>query len=528
MNTPLNTLAQTCLRVGTLASVLLSGCAVGPEYKRPPLPAAAGYTAQALPEATASSEAAGGTAQRFKTAAAIRSDWWTLLQSPVLNRTIEQALAANPSLEAAQAALRAAQAQVDAQRGFSYPSVQASYRPTRTKIAGNQGGNSPGVLGDGSVISTGQGTPAAAGGAVPFNAPVIYNFHTAQLNVGYSPDVFGSNARQVQSLQAQAEVQRFQFEAASITLSTNIVAAAVQDASLRQQIAINQALVDASQAALGLVQRQLNAGYASRLDLANQALALAQARAALPPLRKQLEQNRDLLRALGGAAQDAEVPAFSLDEFVLPLDLPLTLPSQLVEQRPDVRAAEAQLQSASAQVGVARAARLPQFNMSASAGGAAASFGQMLWNSGRFFELALSITQPIFDAGTLKYRERAAEEALLQATAQYRAAVIASFQNVADTLQAIEADAQGLSAAAEVVETARAALALTRRQHASGYLDRLALINAEQNERQAHLALTQARALRLLDTAALFQSLGGGWWNRLDAAVTATSRTDAL
>ncbi len=507
--------SRFCLCAG--AAVLLVGCAVGPEYRRPSVAASTGYSSEPLPAATAVATMAGAEAQRFEVAGTIRADWWKLLQSPVLNRYIERTLAANPSLEAAQAALRSAQALVDAQRGYAFPSVQAGYTPTRTKIAGNQGGNSPGVQGDGSIISAGQGTPASAGGTAPFNAPVIYNFHTAQLSVGYTPDVFGGNARQVQALQAQAEVQRFQLEAAYVTLCTNAVAAAVQDAMLRQQIATSQEMVESAQVALELVQRQLKAGYASRLDLANQAQAVAQARAVLPPLRKQLEQNRDLLRALAGAVQDTEVPAFSLDALKLPQELPLTLPSQLLEQRPDVRAAEAQLQAASAQVGVAHAARLPQFSMSANAGGAAASIGQMFWNSGRFFDLALSITQPIFDAGTLKHRERAAQENLQQAAAQYRATVIASLQNVADTLQAVQADAEGLRAAAEVTETAGIALALVRRQHASGYLDRLALINSEQAVRQAQLALVQARALRLLDTAALFQSLGGGWWNRLGA-----------
>lgn len=515
MRTLLNPRAATGLSLFACAAALLGGCAVGPEYKRPTLPVSAGYAATTLPTATTSeATVTGGEAQRFEVGGTVRADWWTLLQSPALNRYIEQALAANPNLEAAQAALRSAQALVDAQRGFYYPSVQASYSPTRTKIAANRGGNSPGIQGDGSVISTGQGTPTSQGGSAPFNSPVIFNFHTAQLNVGYNPDVFGGNLRQVQSLQAQADVQRFQLEAARITLATNAIAAAVQDAALRQQVATSQAVVDAAQTSLDLIQRQLKFGYASRLDVANQATTLAQARAALPPLRKQFEQNRDLLRALAGAPQDSEVQAFDLAELKLPQDLPVSLPSQLLEQRPDVRAAEAQLQSASAQVGVARAARLPQFAMSADIGGAASGLSQMFWNSGRFFDLALSITQPIFDAGTLKLRERAAQETLQQASAQYRATVVGSFQNVADTLHAIQADAQALQAAAEVVETTNSALALTRRQHANGYLDRLALINAEQSERQAQLALVQARALRLLDTAALFQALGGGWWNR--------------
>ena len=502
------------LWLATAAAALLAGCAVGPDYQRPVLPASSGYAPEALPMATAAAKVSGGAAQRFVLEGAIASDWWTLFRSPALNAFMDRAIAANPSLEAAQAALQVAQENVNAQRGFFFPSVQASYSPSRNKIAGNLGGNSPGVQGDGSVITTGQGSPASAGGVPPFNAPVIYNFHTAQLTVGYTPDVFGSNQRQVQSLQAQAEVQRFQREATLITLSTNIVAAAVQDASLRRQISTAQALADAGQAALELVRRQLKAGHVSQLELANQAAALAQSLTLLPPLRKQFEQNRNLLRALAGATQDSELPAFDLDELSLPQELPLSLPSQLVEQRPDVRAAEAQLQAASAQLGVARAARLPQFSINATSGGAASRFSQMFWNSGRFFDIALGITQPLFDAGTLRHREGAAQQALRQATAQYRSTVITAYQNVADTLQAVHADAQALEAAAEVAETARTALALTRRQHASGYLDRLALINAEQNDRQAKLGLIQAQALRLGDSAALFQALGGGWWKQ--------------
>ena len=507
----------TCAaRLGTLAAAasLLVGCAVGPEYIRPALPPSGGYSAAPLPAATASAAVMGGAAQRFALEGAIRADWWALFQSPTLNKFIAEAFVANPSIESAQAALRVAQENVNAQQGLFFPTVKAGYSPSRTKLAGNLGGNSPGIQGDGSVISTYQGTPADNGGTAPFSGPVIYNFHTAQLTVGFVPDVFGSNRRQVQSLQAQAEAQRFQLEATFITLASNIVAAAVQDAALRRQIDTAKQIIDASLTAVELAQQQLKAGYVSRLDLANQESALAQARALLPPLRKQFEQNRDLLRALAGATQDTMVPAFDLDALVLPQELPLSLPSQLVEQRPDVRAAEAQLQAASAQVGVARAARLPQFSIDATAGGGASSFSQMFSNSGRFFNLALGITQPIFDAGTLQHRERAADEALRQAAAQYRFTVITSFQNVADTLQAIHADAQALEAATQVSGAASAALELTRRQHARGYLDRLALIAAEQSYRQAQLNLAQAQASRLGDTAALFQALGGGWWNR--------------
>jgi NodT family efflux transporter outer membrane factor (OMF) lipoprotein len=496
------------------ATAVLTGCALGPDYHRPALPASSGFSVAPLPAQTASAPVPGGAAQRFALESAVRADWWTLFQSPALNALIAKAFAASPTIEAAAAALRVAQETVYAQRGFFFPTVQAGYTPSRTKIAGNLGGNSPGVQGDGSVISTQQGTPASSGGTAPFSAPVIYNFHTAQLTVGYVPDVFGANRRQVEALEAQAQTQRFQLEAALITLASNIAAAALQDGLLRQQIATTQEMIEADLAAVDLARRQLRAGYASRLDLATQESALAQARAQLPPLTKQFEQNRDLLRVLTGAVQDTEVPAFDLQALHLPEELPLSLPSQLVEQRPDVRAAEEQLHAASAQVGIARAARVPQFSINATAGGAASHFGEMFWSSGKFFDLALGITQPIFDGGTLRHRERAANEAFRQAAAQYRSTVLTAFQNVADTLHAIDADAQALKNAAELADAAKLALDLTRRQHARGYLDRLALIAAEQSHRQARLSLAQAQASRLGDTAALFQALGGGWWHR--------------
>jgi NodT family efflux transporter outer membrane factor (OMF) lipoprotein len=503
-------------RALTIAAVagLLAGCAVGPDYSRPQLPASNGYSAVPLPSATASAPVVGGAEQRFDSAGDIQADWWTLLRSPQLDALIARAFAANPTIDAAHAALRAAQENVYAQQGFFFPTVQATYAPSRTKIAGNLGGNSPGVQGNGSVISTFQGTPASEGGTAPFTGPVIYNFHTAQLTVGFVPDVFGANRRQVEALQAQADAQRFELEAAYVTLASNIAAAAIQDAQLRAQIATVTEMIDGGLAAVDLAQRQLKAGYASRLDLALQESALAQSRQLLPPLKRQFEQNRNLLRTLAGATQDADVPAFELDGLRLPQELPLSLPSQLVEQRPDIRAAEEQLHAASAQVGVARAARLPQFSIDAGAGGAASQLTQMFWDSGKFFNLAGMIAQPLFDGGTLRHREQAARETLQQAAAQYRSTVLTAFQNVADALQAIHADAQALQANADAVEAARTALELTRRQHARGYLDRLALISAEQTHRQALLALVQARANRLGDSAALFQALGGGWWHR--------------
>ena len=509
---------------GLFASAgLLAGCAAGPEYVRPALPTVAKYAT--LPATTESVSAPTGAAQHFSNTAAVRTDWWSLFSSPELNDLIRKAFAASPTVEAANAALAAAQENVYAQKGFFYPTLQANYTPARNKIAGNLGGNSPGVQGDGSVISTTSNASAAEGGAPPFNAPVIYNFHTAQLTVGYTPDVFGANRRQVESAEAQARYQQFQLDATYTTLAANVVAAAIQEALLRKQIDSTREIIDANEKAVELVHRQWKAGYASRLDVSIQESALAQAKQQLPPLRKQFEQTRDLLRTLVGGGPDLALSdTFDLASLQLPEELPLSLPSQLVEQRPDVRAAEEQLRAASAQIGVAAANRLPQFSIDGAVGGAASHFSQMFWSSGQFFNLAANITVPLFDGGTLRHRQRGAEEAYRQSAAQYRATVINAFQNVADTLHAIHSDAQALQAAVEVERTARVSLELIRRQLNRGYVDRLALIGAEQTYRQASLSVAQARAARLGDTVALFQALGGGW----DYASEAKSSVGAL
>ena len=506
----------TTLRLTTFLTLsALAGCAVGPDYARPEMADSKGYTFSPLAAEVTSSKNSTATTQRFEIEKDIRNDWWTLFQSPTLNALIEQSFKANPNIEVAQRALNAAQFNVNAQQGFFFPTVGANYTPSRTKLPGNLSANAPGIQGDGSVISGYQGTPASEGGTAPFNGSTIYNFHTAQLTVGFVPDVFGANRRAVESMQALADVQKYQLQAAYVTLATNIVAAAIQDAMLRQQIAITKEMIEANMTAVELVQRQKKAGFASQLELSMQQSALGQVRQLLPPLQKQFEQNRDLLRVLAGLTQDQPIPSFTLDELKLPQALPLTLPAKLVEQRPDVKIAEEQLRSANAQIGVARAARLPQFLINGSIGGTASNFNQMFWSgSGMFFDLLLGITQPIFDGGTLKARESAASEIMKQAAAQYRSTVLVAFQNVADTLHAIEADAQALEVAMDLTSAAKSAYELTKRQHANGYLDRLALINAQQTYQQALLNSAQAQANRLGDTAALFQALGGGWWNR--------------
>ena len=502
------------------AVLLLSNCAVGPRYRTPQAPVNAGYAPAPLPETTASVAVPGGEAQRLVLGGDIPFQWWELFQCAALNALIERALKANPSLPAAQAALRQARELTSAQRGFFFPTVAANYQFERQKLAGNLSGSSaPGVQGNGSDISAYQNPTAS-----PYNEPLYYNLHTAQLTVGFVPDVFGGNLRQVESLQAQEEGQRFQLEATYVTLASNIAAAAIQEAQVRAELAAAREIVDFNQKALRILRAQLQLGYAMRIDVANQEAALAQAKALIPPLQKQYEQTRDLIRALAGNLPDEDVPeTFELESLHLPPELPVSLPAKIIEQRPDVRIAAAALHSANAQVGVAVAAMLPQFSITAAQGGTATQFDWMFRSGGPFWNVIGGVSQPIFDGGTLLHRKRAADQALKQAAYEYQITVITAYQNVADTLHAALSDADALSAAVEAEIAAKVALDLTRRQLEAGYVNYLALLTAETSYSQALLNRIQAQATRYGDTVALFQALGGGWWHRAERSAKATT-----
>jgi NodT family efflux transporter outer membrane factor (OMF) lipoprotein len=482
---------------------VLSACAVGPDFKRPSSPPGADYAPMPLPPATDAAPIHGGEAQKFAIGRDIQFDWWTLFQSHALDALVEQAFKANPTIDAAQAALKQAQENVYAQQGYFFPTLQAGYTVERQQIAGNLSNNAPGIQGNGTFIGSTGATP------------VTFNFHTAQLTVGYAPDVFGGNRREVESLQAQADNQRYLLEAAYITLASNVVAAALQEASIRAQIDATKEIVRVNEESLKILHDQFRVGYAMRIDVAAVEASLAQAKALLPPLEKQFEQTRDLIRALVGNLPNQDVAAkFDLASLHLPEDLPVSLPSKLIEQRPDVRAAEEQMHSASAEVGVAISAMLPQFNITAAAGGAAGAFGQMFSSGGPFWSLGAGVTQPLFDGFTLLHKKRAADQALIQAQAQYRGTVISAFQNVADTLHALVSDASALAAAQEAEQAAKVTLDLTVRQSQVGYVNYLTLLSAEQTYQTALATRVQAEATRFGDTAALYQALGGGWWHR--------------
>ncbi len=500
----------------TALFVALSGCAVGPDFQRPAAPSAKAYTPVTISTTTSSAPVLMGEAQHFDATANISHEWWKSFQSPQLDALVDRAFKANPTIEAAQAALMQAQEYANAQQGFFYPTVSASYSPSRNKLAGNMGGNSPGVQGNGQVIQT-YSNPAGP----KYNGPVYYNFHVAQLTVGYVPDVFGLNRRMAESAEAQVETQQLQLEATYITLAANVVAAALQEASLRAQLAASVRIQALNQESLSVLHNQFKLGYVSGMEVAMQESAAAQSEQALIPLRLQLDKTRNLIRALVGNPPDQDIPeTFELSDLHLPQTLPLTLPSKIVEQRPDVRAAEAQLHYASAQAGVAIANTLPQFALAAGIGGMAATPGWMFRSGGGFFDLTASVSQTLFDGGTLHARSRAAEQALLQAGAQYRSTVITALQNVADTLYTIQSDADALKAAAQSEQAARTAYELSNKQFQFGQIDLLTRLVAEQNYQLASINLIQAQTNRLGDTATLYQALGGGWWNREQAALT--------
>jgi NodT family efflux transporter outer membrane factor (OMF) lipoprotein len=467
-----------------------AGCAVGPDFERPEAPAAAGYSRDPLPVQTSSASVAGGEAQRFVAEGDIPGQWWTLFRSPGLEALIEQAIKANPDLQSAQAALRQAWENVYAGEGAFFPTLQANYSASRNK------------------------TPFAALAPVGPTLSPYYTLHTAQLLISYVPDLWGGTRRQVESLEAQAELGRYQLEATYLTLTSNVVAAAVQEASLRGQIAATEEIIKIVTDGLGILQRQFALGQVARTDVAAEEALLAQAQATLPPLQKQLATQRDLLTALVGRLPSEE-PAekFELASLHLPQELPLSLPSKLVDQRPDVRSAEATLHSASAQIGVAIAARLPQISLTGNYGSTASTITQLFTTGTGFWTLAGSASQTVFDAGTLLHKERAAVAAFDQAAAMYRSTVITAFQNVADTLHALQSDANTLKAALAAEQAAAMSLAITRQQLQLGAINYLALINAQQTYEQALINLVQAQASRYTDTAALFQALGGGWWN---------------
>jgi NodT family efflux transporter outer membrane factor (OMF) lipoprotein len=473
-------------------SMAISGCAVGPNFNPAAKPEVDSYVHGKLASPDAGNGPPRIAGQHFVTGADVSARWWAAFRSPLLNELIKQSVDHNPNLQAAEAAIKVAQYNAQAQRGLFFP-----------QVTGN-------TMDQQFLISNPAQVPP-----VPITEPQTqFSLATNQLTVSFVPDIWGANFRAVENLDATTEQQLFQLEAAYLTLTSNVVTAAIQEASLRGQIAATQRIIAIERNLLDILKRQLSFGQAAQADVLAQDAALAQAEELLPPLEKQLAQQRDLLTSLAGQyAADEVSQKFDLAHLKLPANLPISLPSKLVDARPDVRAAEANMHSASALVGVAIAARLPNIALSANGGSAAPNYAQVFTPGVGFYTLTASATAPIFDGFTLYNKQKAAEAGLEQAEAQYRAAVITAFQNVADALRALQADARAMRAAVRAEVAAKASLDIVQQQLKAGQVNQLAVLNAQQTYLTAAVVRVQTEANRLSDTAALFMALGGAWPN---------------
>lgn len=457
---------------------LLASCAVGPDFKRPAPPAVQSYTASSLPGVVAAGRD-------------LPAEWWVMFQSPALDALVKQALAANPNLAAAKASLRQAHELAAAQRTAFFPTLSGDLTQLRGKNAQN------------SIAPPTQLTD-------PY-----YSLYTAQLSLSYAPDFWGATRRAAETAEAQEQGSRFQYEAAYITLSANVVVTVIEEASFRAQLAADRRLLAIAHELTEKLERQRAIGTASELDLLAQRSIEAQMAQVLPPLEKQLAQTRDALAALLGVTPvELTGDMIALDDLTLPAELPLSLPAKLVEQRPDVRQAEEAMHAASAEVGVAVAAMLPDITLTGALGTGALTPSKLFTGGNGFWSVGSSLTQTLFDSGALLHKRRAAAAALDAAGAQYRAAVLGAFQNVADALEALRTDADAQQAAAMADQAAKKSFDLARRQRDIGMINLVNLLNAEQNYQQAEISLIASRAARLSDSAGLFLALGGGWWNR--------------
>jgi len=496
--------------VETMARLILSmavalwlgGCMVGPDFQRPDAPKVSSYTAMQLAKKTASADVAGGQAQLFLQDKDIPAQWWKLFHSTSLNKLVKEALRANPDLKAAKAALVQAQENTYAAEGVFFPSLDAKGLTLRQKTSSALFGS-------------------ANGGSSKFN---LFN---ASVDVSYVFDVFGGERRNVESLQAQAESERYQLEAAWLTLTANLVTAAIAEASLRGQISATQEIADAEKQQLDLLQQQFDLGGASMADVLAQKTRFARTRATLPPLKKQLALVRNQLAALSGRFPSQDIgTVFKLSTLHLPHKLPVSLPSRLVQQRPDIRSAEAQIHAASARIGVATADFFPQFTISGSYGTVATSAGNLFSPGTGIWNIGANLLQPIIHGGSAIHNRRAAVAAYKKAAAQYQSAVLTAFRNVADVLRSLQFDADALQAQNFAVRAAAQNLDLAREQFRAGAINHLSLLDAQREYGQVRINLVQAQAARYADTAALFQALGGGWWNRTEPAGTGPIKQD--
>lgn len=465
-------------------SLLASGCSVGPDFVRPKPPALTQYTHERTPEQT---QEADGQAQRFEMGAKIAEDWWRLFNSPELDTVVRKAIDENRSLQSAQAHLRQSQENLRAGYGVFFPHIDAGFDTTRQRFSAAQ-----------------FGIPAQTS---------IFNLYTLSGTVTYAVDVFGGQRRAVENLTAQVEYQRQTARAASLTLVGNVVNTCIAGAAYRAQIEATEHIIAIQKEQLGITQHQAEAGTVPYSNVLAIRAQLAATETTLPPLRKSLDQALHLLTALVGQTPEQWAPPpFELANFTLPVELPVTLPSELTRRRPDILAAEAQLHSAGANVGIATAAMFPSLTLSGNYGQTGTDIATLFTPGANVWSLGANIAAPIFHGGTLWFQRRAAIEACQASLSDYQQAVAAAFQQVADSLRALELDAATLGAQSESLATAERTLKLVETNYRAGLANYLQVFSADTQYQQARLGFVQAQALRLQDTTALFVALGGGWW----------------
>ncbi|MGO9437739.1 MAG: efflux transporter outer membrane subunit [Terracidiphilus sp.] len=480
-------LKMTTIVAVTAALLALEACTVGPRFHPPAAPTVTDYTPQPQPSETPGSAGPAGEPQRIRPSADLPAEWWTLFRSSQLDSMVREALTNSPTLDAATARLKQAQEEVRARTGETkYPTITAN-----ASVEGEQ--------------------PNLTAYGIPFPNPSPFALLNGSLGITYALDLFGGNRRTVESLRAQAAYEQWQLEGARLMLAGNVVSTAIRQASLRSQIDLTRQMIALRQSELRITEQRYNAGGASDNDVRSQRILLAQVQSSLPPLEQQFDTLTDELAVLmGRPTADAAAPDMPLESLLLPHDLPLSLPSSLVRQRPDIRAAESLLHEASANVGVATANRYPQITLSASGGALGTSFisGGDIWNVGA------GLAQPLYNGGALRAEQRKAQAAYDEASSNYRQSVLQAFQQVADTLHAIQNDAQTLQSRTAAAEQARAAYQIATERYQAGGISQLALLEAQRQQLQAALDRTDSATSRYTDSATLFQALGGGWWNR--------------
>lgn len=482
--------------------LVLHGCMVGPDFAAPPSPAVSGYLPEGNPAPTTSAAVHAGEQQRFSPGRDLPGEWWRVFRSKQIDAFVQEAIRNHPDIASAQAALRAARENVLAEEGALFPQVSASGSSTRQLVA-----------------------PATSGTTGASNPFTLYN---TSVSVSYALDVWGGTRRQVESLQAQADYQQYQLEATYLSLTANVVTAAITDASLRAQIDATNDIIKSEQEQLTLIQKQFELGAVAQSDVLSQQSNLAQTQATLPPLEKQLAQQRNQLMAyLGRLPSEDRGEHVTLSSLTLPRDLPVSIPSALVRQRPDIAASEASLHKATANVGVNVANMLPQVNLTGSIGRASLTSGSLFSAGNAAWSAAAAVSQTVFDGGTLYHTKEAAIASQEQAWSNYKSTVLTAFKDVADSLRAIQADASTLKAQLAYEQAAQNSVKISRTQYLAGAVTYPSVLTSEQNYQQAVIARVKAQASRYTSTAALFQSLGGGWWNRVDQTAQAFPRTNA-